>query len=605
MKLFNTIKKSVNLAQNMGICYILFRVYFELQKRTGLLRKKFPVNPPFKEFISLEEWKNKQPEFFFRSRKTLNFPKKQNPTLKEKTEKIKNGKFLFFSSLEFDLNNISWFTNPSTGYSYSQDAHWTEIESLSEQAGDIKYVWDRARFCYLYDIIRYDYHFEEDNSSFVFGLIEDFINNNPINTGPNYVCSQETSLRILNWTFALYFYQDSPALTSDRFIKIINSIYWQLDHIYKNINFSRITVRNNHAITETMMLFLSGMLFPFFPESKQWQAKGRSWLEKEIEYQIYDDGSYLQFSHNYHRVVLQLLTWAISLSEIHETKLSKAVYEKAKKTLNFLFDHLDNKSGCLPNYGMNDGALFFPLNDQHYRDFRPQLQALSLLLDKKLFKTDYEDQFWFGLRQESQKTHKNPQQHTIIKYPTGGFFGFRDNALTTIRCGTYKDRPAQADALNLDIWIDGVNYITDPGTYRYNTEEPLIKFYFGSTGHNTITLGDYDQMLKGGRFIWYYWTQAMKQEIKEYDDFFEFDGMIKCFPQLGKNIHHQRKVIKYKNQFKWIITDTVNYSGNVKKVLRWNLLPGYEKSIMIKCTGAGGKFIDRLDKKNGIPNAME
>ena len=48
------------------------------------------------------------------------------------------------------------------------------------------------------------------------------------------------------------------------FKRIINSIYWQIDHVYKNINFSRKTVRNNHAITETLSLYLSGLLFPFF-----------------------------------------------------------------------------------------------------------------------------------------------------------------------------------------------------------------------------------------------------------------------------------------------------------------------------------------------------
>ena len=35
-------------------------------------------------------------------------------------------------------------------------------------------------------------------------------------------------------------------------------------------------------------------------------------FEKEIDYQIYKDGTYLQFSMNYQRVVVQLLTWVLS-----------------------------------------------------------------------------------------------------------------------------------------------------------------------------------------------------------------------------------------------------------------------------------------------------
>ena len=86
------------------------------------------------------------------------------------------------------------------------------------------------------------------------------------------------------------------------------------NYFWANINFSRKTVRNNHAITEVLMLYLSGLLFPFFPETKTWKQKGKQWFEEEISYQIYEDGTFLQFSHNYHRVLIQLLTWAFYLS---------------------------------------------------------------------------------------------------------------------------------------------------------------------------------------------------------------------------------------------------------------------------------------------------
>ena len=110
-------------------------------------------------------------------------------------------------------------------------------------------------------------------------------------------------------------------LTEDRFNKIMNAIYWQLHHVYHNINFSRIAVRNNHALTETLMLFLSGLLFPFLPNTKKWSKKGKNWFEEEIAYQIYKDGTFLQFSMNYHRVAIQLLTWGIRLARTPQRPL--------------------------------------------------------------------------------------------------------------------------------------------------------------------------------------------------------------------------------------------------------------------------------------------
>ncbi len=81
------------------------------------------------------------------------------------------------------------------------------------------------------------------------------------------------SLRVLNWTFALYYYRNSPALTPEIFEQSQHTIYWHYHHIYHNINFSRIAVRNNHAITETLALYLIGTLFPWFPNAADWKRK--------------------------------------------------------------------------------------------------------------------------------------------------------------------------------------------------------------------------------------------------------------------------------------------------------------------------------------------
>lgn len=83
---------------------------------------------------------------------------------------------------------------------------------------------------------------------------------------------------------------------------------------------------------------------------------------------------------NYHRVLIQLLTIAIAISEKNGDKFKVKTYEKAHKALNFLYQCQDEVSGWLPNYGFNDGALFFPLSDYDYRNYQPQLDALHYLL---------------------------------------------------------------------------------------------------------------------------------------------------------------------------------------------------------------------------------
>ncbi len=373
------LSKAINLARNMGWRYVSFRARYELLRRSGMLTRKFPVAPSYKQYITLKEWKEQKVKFFFHDRESLNVVRDPQPELKETYNNIADGKLLLFNSVLTELGkNYDWVTNPDSGFKYDAHKHWTEIADYSKEAGDIKFVWEKSRFSYIYDIIRYDHHFNEDCAELVFRDILSWIKSNPVNCGPNYRCSQEMSLRVLNWTFALHYYRNSPTLTDEVFNQVQYAIYWQMDHVYKNIDFSRIAVRNNHAITETLALYLVGLLYTTLPGAATWKEKGKIWFEEEIAYQVYEDGTFLQFSMNYHRIVAQLLTWAIALSEKNGERFSDVVYDRARKSVVFLRTCMVEENGWLPNYGANDGALFFKLSDRHYRDYRPQLQALGM-----------------------------------------------------------------------------------------------------------------------------------------------------------------------------------------------------------------------------------
>jgi len=571
--MFQKIKDTVNLVQNMGWRYVAFRTKHELLIRSGLLKNKFPVNAGVKELPTLEDWRALKGHFFFEDKNSIKLTKKPNPELEQTYLDLLKGKFVFFKSILIDLGEqYDWTTNPDNGYKYDITKHWTEIADYSKEAGDIKYVWEKSRFSFLYTIIRYDYHFDRDCSKIVFKEILSWIEHNPVNRGPNYRCSQEISLRVLNWIFALYYYKNSTTLTDTIFQKIIHSIYWQVKHVYSNINFSRIAIRNNHAITETMGLYLFGTLLPFLPEAAKWKKDGKKWFEQEVAYQVYQDGTFLQFSMNYHRVVVQLLTWGIRLSELNNEILDKVVKERADASLHFLFNCMNLQTGHLPNYGANDGALFFPLNDRDFRDFRPQLHALSAVLQQGIIEEDNEDQTWYGINEKAKNVLV--QEQGMLSYLNGGFYLLREkNTFSFIRCGNHNNRPSQADNLHLDLWINGRNILSDGGSYKYNEDEESIRYFFGSTSHNTIMLGDYDQMKKGGRFIWYYWTQSIKAGWTEYEDHYEFKGAIKAFQQVSPGISHSRTVRKYKSCWKWEVTDEVDHNTSLDIHQLWHPVP--------------------------------
>src|ERR1044072_4742377 len=610
MNQWNTLKRSVDVARNMGWRYMAFRSVYELQLKSGRLKKNFPEAPPFVQYLSLEQWKASPVRFFFSSRNEMIVPKVPLPSLKERYQQIRQGRFPFFFCPLLDLGQQhNWMQNPDTGYIYDAARHWTTINDYSREAGDIKYVWEKARFAYLYDVIRYDYHYSEDCSGWAFAESLSWINAIQVTCGPHYKCSQETSLRVLNWTFALFYYRNAPALTTEVFDKIQYAIYWQLHHVYENINFSRIAVRNNHAITEILALYLGGLLYPQLPGAAKWKASGKYWFEQEIAYQVYADGSFLQFSMNYHRVVVQLLTWALRLAQLNGEHWNGMVLEQSRQSLVFLRASMNDSNGWLPNYGANDGALFFRLNECHYRDYRPQLQALAVLLDMDAALPEpCEDLYWYGLRPGKRLTPVLQPFKSCYQFTAGGYYICREKeGLTFLRCGNHKDRPSQADNLHLDIWYKGMNILMDAGTYKYNTDEATLKYFMGTASHNTVMLGDYDQMEKGPRFIWYNWTQCESANLRETGTEYIWEGVISAFRHVARGIRHFRRVRKMKDRPVWIVEDHIHNKPPGLPMLQLWHTPVPER-LKWSAYDRGGKLLQpqrRAGKHAGLYGVLE
>jgi hypothetical protein len=579
----------------MGLRYTLYRVKHTIEIKLGLLKKRHPMNPSVKKYISLEDWKNSVTTFVIDARENIQLEKNPTTELKENATKILKGEICFFSSEWKNLgSDYNWIKNPETDYTYDNSKHWSEINDFNPLNGDIKYVWEKSRFSYLLTIMRYDYHFNEDHSAFVFAEIESWIDANPINQGPNWKCSQEISLRIFNWMYLLTFYKKVNTLKEPLWDKIQNVIYWSIHHVYHHINFSRIAVRNNHAITETLALAVSEMLFPFIPETKKWAKKGRNWLEQEIDYQVYEDGTFLQFSMNYNRVLVQLLSLGIAITEKNNQPFSKNFYSKAYKTLNFLFQFMQKENGFLPNYGANDGALFFPLSDTKYRDYRPQINTLhQILTGENLFenKEIQEDSFWLN-NNRSSKQHFNilVQEKGTIAFNKGGYYICRtDHSFTFVRCGNHKNRPSHADNLHMDVWVNGKNLLRDSGTYKYNTDKEIVDYFAGTNGHNTVSVDSQSQMSKGSRFIWFYWTQSRAAIWTEVNDYFIFNGSISAFRFLNNKAVHNRTIKIAKNCNQWIVKDEVLHLDNYTKKQLWHF-----DDATVSFSSLDNNFIDQI-----------
>ena len=473
-----------------------------------------------------------------------------------------------------------WSRNPLNGVVVPSTRHWSRISDFGH--GDIKLVWEASRFAVAYTLVRaYWVSGDERYPAAFWTLIEDWRRANPPQRGPNWKSGQEAAFRIMAWCFALYGFAGSPHTTPERLAMLAEMIAAHANRIEGNIAYAR-SQKSNHAISEAVGLWMVGLLFPEFGRAERWRELGRRVLEEEAQRQIYPDGSYVQHSTNYHRLMLHDYLWAIRLGELNGYPLSDGLQERVCRAVGFLYQLQDEKTGQVPCYGANDGALILPLNICDYQGYRPVLAAGHYLCHgERLYPLGPwdEDLLWlFG--PEALQAPVKARVRTSLTALTGGYFTLRgEDGFGFVRCATYRDRPGQADMLHFDLWWRGINVACDAGTYSYNGPLPWNNGLAATEVHNTMTVDGLDQMERGPHFLWFGWTKSqVRFQARSDRGWLEyFEGEHYGYRRLPQSVTHRRAVVRVGDNV-WLVVDDMLGEGVHRFRLHW-LLPDLEHDL--------------------------
>ncbi len=589
--------------RGLGLRWVLSRLWYATQKKAGYFHWRTPAqaweNVPLSKWLRNDVpseprayvvWRESQPvSFFFRSTTELTsvLRSRFSPAVAE-AESVIAGNWRYFSGPVFSVGfPPDWHRNPLTGEQVSSGRHWSELGDFD--LGDIKLVWEASRFSVAYPLVRaYAWTDDERYAEAFWRLLEQWARHNPPNRGPNWMSGQELAFRLMAWCFALYGFGRSLHADSARVANLVAMIAAHAERIEATLHYAR-SQKNNHALSEATGLLTVGLLFPELRKARHWEAVGRALLEAEVRRQIYDDGCYIQHSANYHRVVLQVLLWALRLSEIHGRPLSVELAERFRRATDFLDALTDPRTGRAPNLGSNDGTLVLPLNACGYDDFRPVIQACHFassrnrryepgLLDEDLLwlfgaaalesMTDPRDSVGGSSRNDASPAR--PERPRRV-FPTGGTYTLGEwPRRAFLRCVDYRDRPGQADQLHLDLWWDGVNLACDAGTFFYNGPPPWDNRLARSAVHNTLTLDGQSQMTSVGRFLWVDWARGrIRHQARTPDDRLELleaehDGY------RAMRALHRRTVLRVGSE-SWLVVDDVVGAGAHQARLHWLL----------------------------------
>ena len=461
-----------------------------------------------------------------------------------------------------------WLANPLTGQRVgAPERNWWQIPDFDPAVGDIKLIWELSRMDWALAFAQRARNGDEEALARLNNWLADWCSHNSPYRGPNWKCGQEASMRVMHLAMAALILGNVHQPTTG--LRVL--VFLHLQRIAPTAQYA-MAQDNNHGTSEAAALLIGGNWLAALGvrEGARWQQIGRRWLENRAARLIGPDGSFSQYSLNYHRVMLDTLCMVeVWRRHMALPEFSKRWQERVLAATQWLHRMVSPLNGDGPNLGANDGARLLQLTNSTYRDYRPSVQlAMALFADQRAYAQD-------GPWNHALQWLSVPIPRALAPQPgnraadDGGFAVLRrGTVMAMLRYPRFKFRPSQADALHLDLWLAGDNLLRDAGSYSYNTEAKWQNYFGGTASHNTVQFDDRDQMPRLRRFLFGDWLKtSMVEALTEDAQATRFGAAYRD----AKGASHQRSLALADTHL--VVVDKVA-GFESKGVLRWRLMPG-------------------------------
>ena len=468
--------------------------------------------------------------------------------------------------------------------------HWASDHKIP--VPDLKLIWEGARFCWVDVLLRSEILSHSGLSESCFwDKLDEFNQKNPVNLGENWESAQEVGLRLINIAFAAGVFlqlpkSDNVYLTSAKHSQLLRErsdltakvIQSHAKRILMTMVYAK-SQRNNHLLSEAAALMTAAVVLPDAQDSNRWWRVGKRNFFGGLRDQIAPNGCYIQHSSNYHRLMLQLAVWVDQLLRLKGEDWPKNLVPKMRNSVRYLYAFCDPQNGKCSNIGHNDGTLMFCFGSD-YADFSPTLQAAGqIFLGSRLFPDGPRNELsiWLNV-QKRYLVQSEKDRDTEYEGPLCVGSG-RSRILMLSE--PFRGRPAHDDRLHLDVWINGVNELFDPGTYRYSGVEDWDNRLKYAVTHNVMTVDHVEPMTDGGKFRWF---DPDKTKILSRNE-----AYISAEHSAWQKLHlkHRRTVRPIENGFS-VADDVIPTNGNSGEThlyrFHW-LLPNqsfkYKKGVLV------------------------
>lgn len=416
------------------------------------------------------------------------------------------------------LKKTSWFEDVTVidgffdNLSFYKDI---KIESSPDEIlhKDIKVPWHFSRFHHATILgIAYQTTGQQKYLEKAREEIEDWIEKNPYLIGINWLCPMEVAIRALNWIYFFYFFKDSKEMSLDFWKKFISILYFHLIYLENNWEFYD-SKTNNHYLSDLLGYFY---LCHFFSQKNKLHWCFKEFL-KEVDKQIFDEGTSYEGSTSYHNLVTEIYCHYLLIAQQVNLEIPCKYLDKFEAMKNFA------KSCKLIKIGDNDsGQIILGLS-----------QFSNHQSEKKLF---YKD---FGL----------------------SIFEDKNFHLTLRHCAYKKNQPSghfHNDISSITLSLNEIPIIIDPGSYVYTASSCWRNHFRSVYLHNTFFVESLEPVQLSNNLFYLNLKEGCDDKNFESNNFYYQD------------LHAKRKIDFFENEI-LIYDQWINLTKKTKKIVScWN-----------------------------------
>lgn len=431
---------------------------------------------------------------------------------------------------------IDWQLDFRSGHRWSEAAWHATIPYGHLKGVDVKLPWELGR---LQHLPRLALAFVQDRRprwrDEFRDQVLDFLAANPPGFGVDWACPMDVAIRGANLVLAHGLFVRHDARFDAAFeAELAAGLLAHGRHVRAHLEWHE-TRRGNHYLADLAGLLWLAAGLPPGVETTEWETLALKELADEILRQFGPDGGGFEASTSYHRLTTEMAAWCVALAlgrgrggtfgREHAQRLFRAA-EFSR--------HITKPNGRVAQIGDNDSGRFFDLLPAPDLDHGSVGAIVGGLFGAE--PTTLETALVAGLagghrldggpagtalarRVEAQGVECGPAE-TLIRlpdptvleglaaaaYPDFGLYLWRGpRFFLSVRCGTFgKDGTgghAHNDQLALELNIDGVDWLADPGSFVYTPDPELRNAYRSVLAHAAPKQGRREPApLDGGLF---------------------------------------------------------------------------------------------------------